>query len=408
MRIGMFTDQYYPQVSGVVTSITMLYDGLTAMGHEVFIFTSYDDKKYPDVPELEGKNIINIKGISYPWKVVKDYKWTLTKKKYAKLIKEYNLDIMHVHTEFNMMKIAIKAAKILKIPVIHTFHTNWKEYLSNLFPIINKIFPRILLRIGSAIVIKPIYYHSDFEIYPTKKIISVLPCYYLRKKAIDQKPYEIIPTGLELYRFDKNRFKKDDILKIKEKYNLAQDEFIYTYIGRTSPEKNIPLIIKAFSKAFSTNSKVKLLIVGGGAELKELQDEAKKTECSDRIIFTGQISQSEVPLYYQVSDVFLNASKTETQGLTYIEALSSSVPIVCQKDECLDGVLIDRKNGLFFDGEEDFINKLIEIYNNKSLYNTLKENAKDSVKEYTKERYCENVLKAYQKTIKLYKEKQKN
>ena len=82
MRIGMFTDQYYPQVSGVVTSITMLYDGLTAMGHEVFIFTSYDDKKYPNVPELEGKNIINIKGISYPWKVVKDYKWTIKKKKW--------------------------------------------------------------------------------------------------------------------------------------------------------------------------------------------------------------------------------------------------------------------------------------------------------------------------------------
>lgn len=408
MRIGMFTDQYYPQISGVVTSITMLYEGLTAMGHEVFIFTSYDDKKYPNVPELEGKNIINIKGISYPWKVVKDYKWTLTKKKYAKLIKEYNLDIIHVHTEFNMMKIAIKAAKILNIPVIHTFHTNWKEYLGDLFPIINKLFPRTLLRIGSRIVIKPIFYNSDFEIYPTKKIITVLPCYYLRKKAIKEKQYDIIPTGLELHRFDKGRFKRDDLLKIKEQYNLKEDEFIISYIGRTSPEKNIPAILKAFSKAFSTNPKVKLLIVGGGAELEELQKEASKLDCKDRIIFTGQISQTDVPMYYQISDVFVNASKTETQGLTYIEALASSVPIVCQKDECLEGVLTDRKNGLLFDGEEDFITKLIEIYNNKDLYRTLKENAKSSVSQYTKEIYCENVIKAYQKTIKLYKEKQKN
>ena len=168
------------------------------------------------------------------------------------------------------------------------------------------------------------------------------------------------------------------------------------------------MIVDAFSKAFSTNPKVKLFIVGGGAELDELQEQASKLPCKDRIIFTGQIPQSDVPVYYQVSDVFVNASKTETQGLTYIEALASSVPIVCQKDECLDGVLIDRKNGLYFDGEEDFINKLIEIYNDKALLEKLKSNAKDSVKEYTKEKYCENVLKAYQKTIELYKEKQKN
>ena len=61
MRIGLFTDQYYPSISGVVTSIRMLYDGLVSLGHEVFIFTSFDEEM---VDYCNKKGVLVVPGVS--------------------------------------------------------------------------------------------------------------------------------------------------------------------------------------------------------------------------------------------------------------------------------------------------------------------------------------------------------
>ena len=119
MRIGLFTDQYYPFVSGLVTSIKLLYEGLEKLGHEVFIFTSMDEKLVDDSPEFKNKNIINLYGRPYPFKGLKDYRYTLTHKKQIKVIKQYNLDVIHVHTEYNIAKLAIKCNKKLHIQYEH-------------------------------------------------------------------------------------------------------------------------------------------------------------------------------------------------------------------------------------------------------------------------------------------------
>ena len=75
MKIGLFSDQFYPQISGVVTSIKMLYEGLEAMGHECYIFTAIDDENCKDHPELTSKRVINFPGIHYPFKAAKDANW---------------------------------------------------------------------------------------------------------------------------------------------------------------------------------------------------------------------------------------------------------------------------------------------------------------------------------------------
>ena len=131
MRVGIFSDQYYPIISGVVTSIKMLKEGLESLGHTVYVFTSFDEKK---ALELIPENVINIPGRDYPFKNLKDYRYSLTHKRFVKIVKKYDLDIIHLQTEFNIAKLAKVVHKKLNIPVVHTMHTLWSDYFQYLSP----------------------------------------------------------------------------------------------------------------------------------------------------------------------------------------------------------------------------------------------------------------------------------
>ncbi|MGM9968998.1 MAG: glycosyltransferase [Anaeroplasma sp.] len=395
MRIGLFTDQYYPAISGVVTSIKMLYEGLEKMGHECFIFTSFDENKVDNKEELENKNIINFKARPYPFKAIKDYRYTFTHKRFVKIVKQYNLDIIHVHTEYNISKIAIKASKKLGIPIVHTLHTSWKEYIKYLFPKLDRLFHKQLLWLEKKWFTEPISKASTIEIVPTKKVLHDLAIYGMKGNV------KVIPTGIELSRFDESNFSNERKESLKKELNL-KDEFVFTFIGRTSKEKNIEELIKGFSKAFTNNENVKLLIVGGGPDLEELKELASTTQLNDKVIFTDLIPYDIVPIYYQISNIFVNASESETQGLTYIEALSSGIPVLVKKDECILDVVEDGYNGFYFNNSEELINKMKFIYENRNSLDEIKMNTKKSVKKYSKNQYSKNILAVYKEAISVY------
>ena len=400
MRIGLFTDQYYPQISGVVTSIKMLYEGLEALGHECFIFTSFDEA-FENEPELKSKKVINFPGRPYPIKVVKDYRYTLTHKKFVKVVKEYNLDIIHVHTEFNIAKIAKVASKKLGIPVVHTFHTSWKDYIKYIFPRLDKVCHGFLVWLLRKLFTKPISKVSLIEILPTKKVRNDLKVYGMKA------PTRIVPTGIELSRFDKNNFTKEQIADLKAKLGIKETDFVFMYVGRTSKEKDIPVIMDGFKAAFNNDPNIKLLVVGGGPYLGEIQDHAKKIDIMDQTIFTDLVPWTEVPMYYQIGDIFCNASQSETQGLTYIEALSSEIPVLVRKDECIEEVITHEYNGYTFETHEELVYYMKKVVENKEVLDTLRINTLESVKKYSKEEFTNNILEVYVEAIEMYKNSKK-
>lgn len=397
MRIGMFTDQYYPNISGVVTSIKMLYEGLESFGHEVFIFTSFDEKAVDNPDVLEKLNVINLPGRPYPFKDLKNYRWNLFHKKFIKQVASYQLDVIHLHTEFNVGKIARMVAKKLNIPIVHTFHTLYEDYLKYVSPFFDQHFHDKMLSVLAKMFIRPISDMAVVKIVPTKKVLSVLDRYYISGDV------RVIPTGIPLERFYKKNFTQQQIVELKTKLNIPQDTFVFGYIGRTSGEKNIETIIRAYSR-LSNRSKTVLLIVGGGPELEELKEYAKQYGVENDMIFTGFIEWEHIPLYYQVCDIFINASKSETQGLTYIEALASSIPVLVQKDECIEDVIQDYYNGIFFDGEFELTQKMEEIQKAPSTLKKIKANTQKSVAKFSKEQYAMNVESVYKDAIVIYNE----
>ena len=399
MKIGLFSDQYYPQISGVVTSLKMLYEGLEAMGHECYIFTAIDDENCKDHPELKNKRIINFPGIHYPFKAAKEYKFNFFRKKFVKEVAKYNLDVIHVNTEFNIAAIARLAAKKLNIPIVYTVHTAWIQYICTLFPRGDKFFHPLYVKIMQVLFTKPTYKASTITILPTKKMLPDLKNY-----GIKGDNFKIIPTGIELYRFKDFNPDPKKVEELKEKLGL-KDKFVFSYIGRTAKEKSIEFLIDGFSKIAAKYDNARLMIVGGGPVLDSLKEQAEKLNIADKVVFTGLIPWEDIPYYYHISNVFVNASKSETQGLTYVEALAAGVPNLVLNDLCIEDVVKEGYNGFIFNDMDEFVSKMEYCLTN-NLDDIIK-NTKPSSLEFSKEKFAENIYNVYLEAIEINNNKKK-
>lgn len=389
MRIGILTDSYKPYVSGVVTSIFVLAEGLIKQGHDVYIITP----KYKGYKEYD-KNYAYIKriggGIVLPKKGTRFLRYVPFVGRKLKMIKDLNLDVIHVHSELTMGKLAIKARRKLGIPLVYTVHTMYEEYMHFVSKFLAKHFPKLLLKIVKK-VMKSHILNSDVTIVPTKKIKDLMLSYEIKSD------YEVVPTGIILDSFKKETYKKEDIINLKNKFSLSEDDFICLFVGRISLEKDIDVLIDGFKEI--QNEKIKFVIVGGGPYLKDIKERVKKENLTKQIIFTGIIPWQDIGLYYQLGDVFLNASVSETQGLTYIEALAAEIPLIVRYDKVLEDVLIDGKNGFFFHKTTELPEKILKLYENKELFKEIKNNTLKSVLKYDDKVFIENILNVYKKAI---------
>ena len=146
-----------------------------------------------------------------------------------------------------------------------------------------------------------------------------------------------------------------------------------------------------------------MITIAREARRKNQTQLANELGINKHVIFTNLISWEEIPKYYQLGDIFLNASQTETQGLTYIEALASSVPILIQRDDCVSFIVDDYYNGIFFDGEDDLALKMKEILRAPDTLKKIKANTSKSIEKYSKENYSKNVLEIYNEAIEKFK-----
>lgn len=394
MRIGIFTDQYYPAVSGVVTSIETLEAGLRNLGHDVYIITSIDltSLKENEIEEYNRKSkyILNIPGKHYPLKKLKGYHFCKIKNEYINDVKKLNLDIIHVQTEFSISKLAIKCSKVLNIPMIHTFHTLFDDYLSYVSGLFNKIFPNMMHNILVNRFLKPVSKQSLIEIVPTKKVYDKRNHY---KLGINND-IRIIPTGINLDSFLNSQ--RDEMLI--NKYHLV-GRFVYLFVGRLSEEKSIKNLIDAYKTVASDDNA--LLIVGDGPQANELKKYTNELKLENNIIFTGFIKWDEISKYYALGDLFLCDSKSETQGLTYLEALASGLPLLVRSDSCLNDLLKENVNGISYNNIDELISKMKFLKNNDKLLKSLKENARISTKNYTDKIFVKRILDVYEDALKI-------
>lgn len=343
MRIGLFTDTYFPQVSGVATSIRTLKTELEKLGHTVFIFTTTDK----DVNRYEDWQIIRIPSV--PFFAFKDRRIAYRGFSTAlEIARQYQLDIIHTQTEFSLGLLGVWIAKELRIPVVHTYHTQYEDYVRY---------------IAKGMVIRPSMvkyivrgFMSDLDgvICPSEIVYDLLMKY---KVKVEKR---VIPTGIELAKFERPELTKENVADLREKLGISNQETMLLSLSRVSYEKNIQAVLAALPKVLEENLNVKLVVAGDGPYLSDLKTQAKRLNITDMVIFTGMIAPSETALYYKAADFFISASTSETQGLTYLESLASGTPIIAHGNPYLDNVINDKMFGTLYYEERDLAGAILE------------------------------------------------
>ena len=398
MRVGIFTESYPPLVNGVSTSILMLEHALTKLGHEVFIITVSDNKK--DYVLENNGHILRLPSVNlancYDYKMTSVYPI-----KAVNMIKKMNLDVIHSNVEFTVGIFARVVSEQLSIPLVHTYHTNWEDYTHYITK--NK---KILDDICKKLLKYLVVFFEDKTvtelIVPSNKIYNLFKDKYKFTKNI-----HIIQTGIETSKFYKENFNQKDINSLKKKLGIKKKDFVVMTVSRLAKEKSVDRIINNHKELVKKYSNMKLLIVGDGPDIDKLKDEAKSLGVSDSVIFTGKVPLSDIPIYYQLGNVFVTASKSETQGLTVVEAISSSLPVVAVKDDSFVNSVIEDFNGFVFTDDEKYINSISKLYEDKDFYNRRSNQSRLLSADFSSEYFALKVLKVYETAIENYKKDNK-
>ncbi len=388
MRIGLFTDTYPPFINGVSTSIQMLENALRKKGHKVFIVTvNPDDMKYHF--EDNGR-IIRIPGIPtgiYDYRLTTFYPIKAVNK-----IKEWNLDIIHTHTEFGIGTFARVIGKQFDIPVVHTYHTMYEDYVHY---ITKGYFDKSSKKIVEYLT--KFYCDKTIEelIVPTKKTYDLF-----KEKYKYDRNVHIIPTGIEIERFYKEKISKEKLDKKKEELGIKKGDIITLFVGRIASEKSVDFLIENQAVLNKKYKNSKLLIVGDGPDLENYKELAKKLKIDNNVIFTGKVPWVEIPIYYNIGDIFVTASHTETQGLTVIEAMASSLAVVALDDESFRNVVIDSLTGYLFKNKEEYIDKMTILLDNKEKRENMGNQGRINSETYSSKYFAERVLSVYKLALK--------
>lgn len=388
MRIGIFTETYTPYISGLVTSELMLKKALEKKGHEVYVVTANLTNFHYNYDEKE--KILRIPGI--PTGIYDSRLTSIYPIKAINKIKSWNLDVIHSQTEFAIGTFARLFAKQYNIPIVHTYHTMYEDY-------VHYITKGHFDKSSKKLVEYLTKFYCDKTI--TELIVPTKKAYDLFKKKYNvERNIHIIPTGIEVERFYKEKIDSKKLNKLKKEYQISKKDFTLIFVGRIAEEKNIPFLINITEDLIKINPNFKLLIIGDGPDKEAYEKLTKEKHCENNIIFTGKVQWDDIPIYYQLANAFISASQSETQGLTIIEAMAASLPALCIDDESFADTVINDLNGYLFKDENEAKQIILKLIKDKKLLNNMQINARNSAELHSSKYFAEKVLDVYKLAIK--------
>ncbi len=385
MRIGIFTDTYPPYINGVSTSIVMLKGALEKLGHQVFIVTVNNE----NMSYKYEKDVIRIPGIPigiYDYRLTSIYPIRVINK-----IKNWNLDVIHSQTEFGIGTFARLFAKQLQIPLVHTYHTMYEDYVHYITKgYFNKEAKKVVEYLTKFYCDKT----ATELIVPTKKAYDL----FKDKYKVDRNVY-VIPTGIEVERFYKEKFKRDQVLDFRKQLSIDENDFVILFVGRLGKEKSVDVLIEGQKDIVKKHKNVKLMIVGDGPDMDYFKSLVSKYGLEKNVIFTGKVSYDDIPLYYQAASVFATASKTETQGLTVIEAMAASLPVLAVDDDSFRIAVVDELNGYLFQDQNEYVEKVDYLIRHLEIQKKMSKQARNSAEMHSSKYFAERVLEVYRTAI---------
>ena len=386
MKVAIFTETYYPFISGVVTHIETLKNGLEAQGHKVLIVTMDPkaDHHYvrdgilycPSIPlkKIYGygvANPLNLRRLSY--------------------IRAFNPDIIHIQTEFTMGLFGLFCARRLKKPVVYTLHTMYDDYLFYVAP--GERMQKVV-KPGAHWYFRHVAKRATEIIGPSTKVVE-----FLRRCGVERH-INIIPNTVDLSDFMVENVKPEDVEKVRTKLGIRPGDISMLFVGRLGKEKSLDVLIDLFAANFSGEERFKLFIIGDGPQAASLREQVEAHGLQNQIHLLGRIDHELLPPYFQACDLFTTASLSEINSISMLEAMASGLYVIQRLDIYNRDQIHQGQNGDIFTSSAEYA-KIIRDYAAKTdeERQKLRTTVSDTTRKYGEKEFTQAVVNVYERAI---------
>jgi 1,2-diacylglycerol 3-alpha-glucosyltransferase len=328
VRVALFTNNYLPFCGGVTISVETLRRGLTARGHEPWVFAP----RFPGATDTDPRIVRypSLPAATYPEFAVA----VPFSRRIARHARALAFDVFHAHHPFLLGPAARRLARRGRRPLVFTYHTRYEKY-AHYVPVRRRVVETAAVWLSARFAAR-----ADVVIAPSAVVRDEL-----RTRGVEV-PIAVVPTGVDL-----DAFAPGDRRAARRTLGLSFDDPLVLYVGRLDREKSVERVLLAFDRIASTVPAARLALVGRGMEADRLARFARRLGAGSRILFAGGRPHDTLPAWYRAADLFLFASETETQGLVLAEAAACGLPAVAVSAPGCDEVIRDGETGLLTKGD---------------------------------------------------------
>jgi len=300
-----------------------------------------------------------------------------------KQVRGFRPDVIHLHHPFWLGSLGLFMARQLRIPAIYTYHTRLEHY-AHFVPLPGMLFRNLI----SHALIKRFANRCDGVIVPTYSTEE-----YLRMIGVTT-PTFVQPTGIEYERFQ--AVKPADVEALRKKLGLSNEK-VFISVARLSNEKNIDFMIEAIDRLRQESDvPFRFLMIGDGHQRDRLQKKIDSLELGSHFTLVGAVQPEEMALWYNLGDAFLFASKSETQGMVILEAMSAGLPVVAVRSSGIEDVVRDGLNGYKTpENQARWIEKAQRLLEDDKLRSELSDKARAFAEDYSIEQFARDVRGIY-------------
>lgn len=378
MHIAHFTNTYHPVTSGVVRSVSRFRQGLTSLGHNVFVFAQ-TDREYEDKEPF----VFRYPALQLP---LQEYPLTIPVSNFVDtLLPSLKLDVIHAHHPALLGQVAARKAASLKIPLVFTHHTRYREYSHYAFGLPQGLVKQVIDRwIGDYMT------QCQHVVVPSESIKQLLIETYGVTEGITA-----VPTGIDVA-----NYQQAEAGDVRQRHGWAEDDKILISLGRLAKEKNWQTLITAVAPVIQKHPNVRLVILGEGEEREGLEKLAKNLGVAQRVNLIGTVPFDAVPNYLKAADLFGFASVTETQGLVTLEAMAAGLPIVAVDATGTSDAVTDGEQGLLTTNDSQALSSaLLRLLEDEALCHKLAEAAAHKANEFDSEKQAKRLVQVYEQAI---------
>ncbi|MFP4129103.1 MAG: glycosyltransferase [Desulfonatronovibrio sp.] len=382
MNICMFTNTYLPHMGGVAKSVAAFAEDLRLRGHQVLIIspTFSHEQEPPDeehvlrVPAIQNFNGSDF-SVSIPLPFIINHK-----------LNSFRPDIIHSHHPYLLGDAALRTAYRRNLPLVFTHHTLYEQY-THYVPLDSQAMKRLAVLLATSYA-----NHCARVIAPSQSIAELIA-----RRGV-KTPIQVIPTGVDLEYFHSGKG-----ADFRNQHQIPEDEPVIGHLGRLAPEKNLEYLTRAVVQALKIiPQKARFLVVGSGPSQEHIQQIFDENGLIDRLIMAGKQTGQELANAYRAMNIFVFASKSETQGMVLTEAMAAGVPVIALDASGVREVVRDDYNGRLLNQEtsaETFGQAIADFFDKKNLARTWGKGAYHTAGQFSREVCAQKLINTYQSLL---------